>query len=396
MSSVDRLESTYDVVIVGARCAGAGAALLLARQGARVLVIDRSARGDDTLSTLALMRGGVMQLHRWGVLDAVKQARTPAIRRTSFHYGQEVVEVPIKARDGVEALYAPRRTVLDALLVDAAERSGATVIHQTRLVDLTWRGEARVDGVIVQSRSGAVRRIGAGIVIGADGQRSTVARLVGAQPYRVGKHGSGVVYALWPWPERDANRWYYGAGVSVGTIPTNDGLSCVFVAVPAGRFAKEFRGALQEAYHRALNEGAPGQARALRGLVPASRFWGHPGVPGYFRQSWGPGWALVGDAGYFKDPITAHGITDALRDADLLARAVLDRSPSALAEYQCLRDDLSRGVFEISDRIASFEWSLDDVKELHHGLSQEMQREVVWLRETDTVTSLRVQMGAAS
>ena len=120
----------YDVVIAGARCAGASTAMLLARQGLRVLVVDPASRGSDTLSTHALMRAGVLQLHRWGLLEAIRAAETPAIPKTSFHYGDETIEVSIKERDGVDALYAPRRTVLDSVLVDAAVAAGADQGHR--------------------------------------------------------------------------------------------------------------------------------------------------------------------------------------------------------------------------------------------------------------------------
>src|SRR5262245_2134327 len=118
----------YDVVLVGARAAGAATALLLARRGLRVLVVDRGRYGSATLSTHALMRGGVLQLHRWGVLDRIKARGTPPVRFTSFHYGDDVLTVPIKARGGVDALYAPRRTVLDQVLVDAATDAGADLM----------------------------------------------------------------------------------------------------------------------------------------------------------------------------------------------------------------------------------------------------------------------------
>src|SRR5438067_13571319 len=107
------LNDAYDVVVVGARCAGAATAMLLARRGMTVLLFDRDRRGADTLSTLAMMRAGVLQLGRWELLGEVRAAGTPAIRSTSFVYGDEVVTVPIKARDGIDALYAPRRPVLD-------------------------------------------------------------------------------------------------------------------------------------------------------------------------------------------------------------------------------------------------------------------------------------------
>ena len=117
----------YDVVIVGARAAGAATAVLLARQGMRVLVVDRDRYGTDTLSTHALMRGGVLLLSRWGLLDQIVDAGTPAIRRTTFYYGAETVSVAIKPSPGVDALYAPRRTLLDRVLVDAAVAAGAEV-----------------------------------------------------------------------------------------------------------------------------------------------------------------------------------------------------------------------------------------------------------------------------
>ena len=118
----------YDAVVVGARCAGAATAMLLARHGLSVLLVDRDRHGADTLSTLALMRAGVLQLHRWGLLDRVRAAGTPPISSTSFIYGDETITVPIKPRDGVDALYAPRRTLLDALLADAASDAGADVV----------------------------------------------------------------------------------------------------------------------------------------------------------------------------------------------------------------------------------------------------------------------------
>jgi flavin-dependent dehydrogenase len=105
------------------------------------------------------------------------------------------------------------------------------------------------------------------------------------------------------------------------------------------------------------------------------RLRGFAGIPGFMRQSYGPGWALVGDSGYFKDPSTAHGITDALRDAELLARAVLDGSRAALTAYQHERDALSGALFQITDSIASFRWNLEEVKALHAELSTSMRAE---------------------
>lgn len=373
----------YDAVVVGARCAGAATAMLLARQGLRVLAVDRGRYGSDTLSTHALMRLGVLQLHRWGLLGALKAAGTPTVRTTSFHYAEEVIEIAIKPREGIDGLYAPRRTVLDAILVDAAIEAGAEVVHEVRVVDLMLTGEGRVEGVVLQDRDGNVTPVRAGIVVGADGLRSTVARLVGAEPYHRGRYATCNVYGYWSGLEAEGYHWHYRPGVSVGTIQTNDGNTCVFVSAPPRRFRDEIRLNVPAGYHRVLVESAPDLARAVSRARQVGSFRGFPGQIGFFRQSWGPGWALVGDAAYFKDPLTAHGISDALRDAELLARAIVRGGDGALADYQTLRDELSRRLFEVTDEIASFAWDLPAVKQLHLALSEEMKREVAAIAQLD-------------
>src|SRR5215475_7522309 len=105
MDTIHSLEPRYDAVIIGARCAGAATALLLARSGAKVLVVDRQADGSDTMSTHALMRGAVVQLNRWGLIPGVTAAGTPAIRSTTFHYGDEAINVDIKPEHGVDCLF---------------------------------------------------------------------------------------------------------------------------------------------------------------------------------------------------------------------------------------------------------------------------------------------------
>jgi 2-polyprenyl-6-methoxyphenol hydroxylase-like FAD-dependent oxidoreductase len=370
------LNERYDVVVVGARCAGAATAMLLARRGMTVLLFDRDRRGADTLSTLAMMRAGVLQLSRWGLLDQVRAAGTPAIHSTSFIYDSEVITVPIKPRDGVDSLCSPRRTVLDPILADAAAAAGADVRFGPRLVDLVRAPNGRVSGVVIEDRDRSLREIRAGLVIGADGLRSTVARKVDAATYRQGRHACGVVYAFWRGLENAGNRWHYRPGVSVGMIPTNADDTCIFIATPGVRFQDEIRADMEASYRRVLSECAPALAGELSSMTPSERFRGFPGHPGLMRQSHGPGWALVGDAGYFKDPITAHGISDALRDAEFLARAVERGSDQALAEYQSTRDELSGQLFEITDAIAGFEWDLDRLKPLHLSLSKTMNHEV--------------------
>ena len=380
------LKSSFDVVVVGARAAGAATAMLLARRGASVLLVEQGGYGADTLSTLAVMRAGVVQLSRWGLLDRIRASGTPRIEKTTFHYDGAPLEVRIKPRDGVDALYAPRRTVLDPALADAAAAAGADVAYHVRLVDVTRDARGRIDGVVVEGDDRVQRTIAARLVVGADGLHSTVARRVGARPCETGAHVTAVIYTLVHGLAADGYHWHYAGAASVGQIPTTGGDVLVFVSMPRERFMRELRFDLEASFYRVLREVAPSLEAAVRVLGPGAPFRGFAGHQGIVRQAWGPGWALVGDAGYFKDPLTAHGITDALRDAELLARAVDRGTDDALAGYQSLRDELSMGLFRITDEIASFGWSMPRLQTLHKAMSEEMAREARYLCDLDTVT----------
>jgi len=333
----------------------------------------------------------VLQLHRWGVLPLVRDEGAVPIRRTTFFYDQQAVTIPIKAREGVDALFAPRRALLDRVLVDCAAKAGAVVRHETQLLDLVRNGEGRVRGVVVKDAMGRVTQIGADTVVGADGLRSTVARLAGAQPYVSGSHATGVFYGHWSGLTIEGYRWYYKPGISIGAIPTTADETCLFVSVPASRFVETFRTDVAAGLRRSVQSVAPELGDALRRAAIVGPLNGFAGHPGFYRQCWGPGWALVGDAGYFKDPLTAHGITDALRDAELLADAIVSGGPDALAGYQRTRDKLSRGVFDVTDRIASFDWDMEELQSLHEALSSEMSQEVKHIVARD---AQRLALGA--
>jgi flavin-dependent dehydrogenase len=370
-----RTSQHYDVVIAGARCAGAATAMLLARQGARVLLLDRSRYGTDTLSTHALMRGAVLQLHRWGLLPRVIAAGTPPVRSATFHLPGAVSTVLIKPRHGVEALYAPRRTVLDAILVDAARSAGADVRFGASVTGLRRNRAGRVAGIT--GRVGAARlEASADLVIGADGRRSTIARCVGAGAAHVAPASSAVIYRYVRDDATAGYHWHFAAGSAAGVIPTNDGLACVFAATSAERLRRGLDGGAAAVLRRILAKAAPELADRLdhhRASSPARVF---PGLTGYLRDAAGPGWALVGDAGYFKDPITAHGITDALRDAEILARVVTSEGPGAVSRYQAERDELSLRLFRVTGHIASFAWTADEIGDHLLELSDAMAEEV--------------------
>jgi 2-polyprenyl-6-methoxyphenol hydroxylase-like FAD-dependent oxidoreductase len=379
----------HDVIVVGARAAGAATAMLLARSGLDVLVLDRSRYGADTLSTHALMRGGVVQLHRWGLLDAVVAAGTPPVRRTHFTYADQEVTVTIKPSHGVDALYAPRRTVLDPILVDAAIAAGAQVRYGSTVSDVTRDGDGRVDGVIGRDRAGQPMRHTANLVVGADGPFSAIARAVGAPTERAGTGATAIVYGYWPELDVDGYHWVFRRDASAGVIPTNDGLWCVFAAATPEHMGAGGLEGLQRVVRRASSD----LADRLAAGPPPSGVRGFRALPGHLRVPWGPGWALVGDAGYWKDPIGAHGLTDALRDAELLARAVSaaaagDDEARALTEYHETRDQVSLPLFEVVDTIAGMRWTDAEIPELLLRLSSAMTDEVELLARFDDEPAL--------
>ena len=370
------MSSRYDVLVVGARCAGASTAMLLARAGLKVLAVDAAPAGRDTVSTHALMRGAVWQLHRWGVLDAIHGAGTPLIRKTTFHYDAEAVEIAIKPRGGIAGLAAPRRTLLDSLLVEAARAAGADVRHEMRADQLLLDGDGRVRGAVLRGADGRALAVRADLVIGADGRRSQLARLTGAAVEHQAKHAAAVIYGYFEgWPA-DGFHWYYTPGRSAGVIPTNDGRVNVFVSLPRQRFRAARSRGFAALHRQVLGEISPDLAQQAAAAHRVGEMAAFPGQPGFLRRSHGLGWALVGDAGAFRDPITAHGITDALRDAELLAGAVIDGSEAALGRYQQQRDALARGLLETTDRVASLDWTLEEVKALHLDLSRQMNAEL--------------------
>ena len=171
--------------------------------------MDRARRGSDTVSTHALMRGGVLQLRRWGLLDKVAATGSPAVRRVTFHYGAESMAVSLKPYAGVDALYAPRRTVLDAILVDAAEEAGAQFRFGPAVTDLARDGAGRVVGVVLRDRGGASWTERARLVVGADGRGSVVAGRVAAPTIAAGAHAASYFYGYWPAADLDGYHWYY-------------------------------------------------------------------------------------------------------------------------------------------------------------------------------------------
>ena len=368
------MEPRYDAVVVGARCAGSATAMLMARAGLRVLLLDRVHPGRDTLSTHALMRAGVLQLSRWGLLERIVDAGTPPVTGVSFQYADGTESVELE-----RPLYAPRRTVLDTVLLDAAVAAGVTARFGVDVEGVTRSG-GRVTGVLTRVRGGGRAAVRAGLTVGADGLRSTVAASVEAPTIWRGAAASALVYGYWP-IAAGRYEWFYRPGSTAGVIPTNDGQACVWAGLPAAEFA--VRGGPAAVFPAVLAAAAPDVAGRLAEVERAGRLRGFPGAPARLRQAAGPGWALVGDAGSYKDPLTAHGITDALRDAELLARAAVDGSAAAFEHYEQVRDELTVPLLEIAERIAGYGWSTAEIRVLLRAESAAMRPEVAALRALD-------------
>jgi flavin-dependent dehydrogenase len=388
------MHAPYDVLVVGARVAGAATAMLLARAGLRVLVVDQSRPGSDTLSTHAFMRGGVIQLSRWGLLDELRAAGTPPVRRTVIRYGDREEVVEIKPMPHCDALYAPRRTTLDPLLVEAARQAGADVRFGVRVTELIRDRSGRVAGARIRDRDGREHELRARVTVGADGVRSTVARQVAAPVEVQGRHATAFVSGYFSGVEADGYQWLYSEHAAGGIIPTDHGQVCAWTGVPSHRF-DELRRRPHLGFHDTFRDLAPDWLARLRTGRQHGPIRGFAGIPGFLRRPWGDGWALVGDAAYFKDPLSTHGMTDALRDAELLATALTDAArdgrrdaeAAALASYQARRDTLSHELFARVDRLAAYEWTLSELPDHLRQLSHAMRAEVTHLLERDLATA---------
>jgi 2-polyprenyl-6-methoxyphenol hydroxylase-like FAD-dependent oxidoreductase len=349
----------YDVIVVGARVAGASTALLLARRGLKVLAVDRATFPSDTLSTHQVQVPGVARLRRWGILDGVLAAGTPAASSVRFDPGPVVLRGRFPEFEGANAVYSPRRTLLDKLLVDAARAAGAEVRERFAFDELVWDGD-RVTGIRGRSGGDAVTER-AHVVVGADGRHSAVAKAVRAPAYHVKPALTSAYYTYWSGVELSGGEIYGRQRCVqrlVGAWPTNDGLVMTYVAAPASEF-KAFRADPERAILAAL-DACGDLGERVRAGERAERVFGTADTQNRFHEPRGPGWALVGDAGLVMDPVTGAGIADALRDAELLSESIaagLDGGPpldEALAGYQAARDAAALPMFEMTIDLASF------------------------------------------
>ncbi|NUO56547.1 MAG: FAD-dependent monooxygenase [Hamadaea sp.] len=338
----------YDVVIVGTRVAGAATALLLARQGVRVLAVDRARAGTDTLSTHQIQLPGGARLKQWGLLDRVIATGCPPASSVRFDSGYAVLTGDYPETGGVGAVYSPRRTLLDRLLQEAAAEAGAVVRDGFVVEGVRTGRDGRVVGLRGAAKGGVAEDIAADLVIGADGKHSTVAQTVGAATHLDRGATAAACYAYFAGLPVSGGEVYIRPDRMVGLWPTNDGLTIVFLSVPAGRFAA-MRSDLDSAF-RDLVGGVADLGPRLDAATQAERLRATPDLPNRFRTPHGPGWALVGDAGVVMDPCTGLGIGHALHDAELFSEAVVSGD---FARAHRVRDAYRRPVFDLTTRLAA-------------------------------------------
>ena len=351
------MRQVYDAIIVGARCAGSPTATLLARKGYRVLVVDRATFPSDTISTHVLQPRAVAALGRWGLLDRLTATGCPPIHTYAYDFGPVSISGMPGTKDTPVA-YCPRRTVLDKLLVDAAAEAGAE-IRESFAVEEILIEDGRVAGIKGRSKGGTTVTERARVVIGADGRYSLVAEAVRPEQYNEKPALLAAYYTYWSdLPMNGRFETYIRPHRGFAAAPTHNGLTLTVGGWPHSEFETNKKDV--EGHFMKMLDLAPEFADRIRGAKREASFAG-AAVPNFFRKPYGPGWALVGDAGYNKDPITAQGISDAFDDVDRCAIA-LDQAftgafsyGDAMAEYQRERDEHAMPIYEFTCQLATLQ-----------------------------------------
>ncbi len=336
----------FDVAVVGARCAGSPLATHLARSGLGVCVVDRAEFPSDTVSTHLFQAEGVAVLDRLGLTERLLATGAPWIESVSMRVEDITVSqrLPRRPGDAGPALCV-RRPLLDTILVERAREAGARVRTSVRVTGLVER-DGRVCGVQALTGDGRQVELRAPLVVGADGAGSTVARLVGARSYHVvanQRFGYWAYFEGASWESPAAITFERWDDELVIGAPTDSGMYIAMTLPPLRRLSS-FTADLESSFDADI-----GASPMVGAIVSGARRTGRPrgtaGYPGYFRESVGPGWALVGDAGHFKDPTPGQGISDALRQGETLAEAIVQglggacSLDAALGQWWRWRDD---------------------------------------------------------
>ncbi|HWL65930.1 MAG TPA: FAD-dependent monooxygenase [Actinomycetota bacterium] len=336
----------YDVIVVGARCAGSPLAMQLARKGDRVLVVDRATFPSDTMSTHFIQLPGMARLKRWGLLDRVLATGCPLVTHSITDEAGNKGEIEIPLVEGVPGLISPRRKILDTILVEAAAEAGAEIREGVSVDGLLFEGD-RVVGIEGHTDAGAFSEK-ARFVIGADGKNSVVAREVAAPVEHDFGKLTGGYYSYFSGLDCPSVELFIYPGAAVVMFPTHDGLTTVAFVRPANTF-KDMKRDIEGSFFSVMDQ--VGIGNRVRAATREEPYIGTGDVPNFIRKAHGPGWALAGDAAYHKDPTPADGISDAFRAADLLSGA-LDEilngvdEEKALSSYQTAHDAIGLPLLE--------------------------------------------------
>lgn len=379
----------YDAIVIGARCAGSPTAMLLARKGYKVLVVDRSTFPSDTVSTHLVHPLGVAALARWGLLDRLLATGCPPIDTYALNFGPITI-TGAPGTDDAPVAYAPRRTVLDKLLVDAASEAGAEVREGFTVEEIVVE-DGRVTGVRGHSKGAPTLTERARVVVGADGRFSMVAQAVQPEQYNEKPPILQGYYSYWSGLPMDGRfETYVRPQRGFAAWPTNDDLTLIVGGWPVAE-AEENKKDVEGNFVKSI-EMAPSFAERFHRAKREARFAG-TAVPNFFRKPYGAGWALVGDAGYNKDFITAQGIQDAFRDAEMCA-AALDETFSAardfdaaMGAYQSARDQHVLPMYEFTTQLATLEPPPPEMQQLLGAVHGNQEAMDGFARVTAGVTS---------
>jgi flavin-dependent dehydrogenase len=348
----------YDAIVVGARCAGPPTAMLLAQQGHHVLLVDKTTFPSDTISTHIVHPHGVAALERWSLAKPLKETGCPPFTHYALDFGPVTMEGSLRPVNGTGYALCPRRTVLDKLLVDAAVRAGAELREGFTVDEVVFEHGAAA-GIRGHQKGGNAESYNAHVIVGADGRNSVVAKAVRAERYEERPVISVGYYAYWSGLPAESFKGYIRERAAFAFAPTHDGLTLGVISWPRADF-DAIRRDIEGRYRNDLAQ-VPAVHERVQAAKRETRFVGTADLPNFFRKPYGPGWVLLGDAGHHKDPITAHGISDAFRDAEAVAKVLHDvlagsrEFDEGMAAYQKERDAQARPKYDLTCMIANLE-----------------------------------------
>lgn len=364
----------YDVIVIGARCAGSPTAMLFAQQGYRVLLLEKARFPQDTLSSHYIHQQGIALLNRWGLLDRIRDSGAQPITHQRYEGPGVRIEGFSLPIDGLRTTYAPRRYVLDPILADGAVAAGVDFQQGCAVNDLLFDGD-RVTGVRYTTPAGTVTTEEARLVVGADGMRSLVARKTGAPNVIEHPRMTCTYYSYWSGVPSDFEL-YERTGRWIGVLPTNDDLTLLMAYFPQEDFG-HVRKAVEPAYLDAFRTTAPELYERMQAGERVEQLYGTGHQDNYFRKAYGPGWVLVGDAVNHKDSITARGITEAFVQAQTLTDAIGQN----LHEDTALKRALRRYENSLGDEALNHYQGALNVAELKPESRTEMLRKLVGHQE---------------